>query len=52
MAASSFAFFHPKRSTARMYHARSSLLLHFSKFATFCVQPRLIACRMISGDAP
>ncbi len=33
-----------------MYHARSSLLLHRSKIATFCVQPRFIASRMISGD--
>ena len=51
MASSNFAFFHPKRSTARMYHARSSLLLHRSKIATFCVQPRFIASRMISGDS-
>ena len=51
MAASSFAFFHPKRSTARMYHARSSLLPHSSKIATFRVQPRFIASRMISGDS-
>jgi len=51
MASSSFAFFQPKRSTARMYHARSSLLLHRSKIATFCVQPRLIASRVISGDS-
>ena len=51
MAASSFAFFQPKRSTALLYHARSSLLPHLSKIATFCVQPRFIASRMISGDA-
>jgi hypothetical protein len=51
MAASSFAFFQPKRSTARTYHARSSLLLHRSKIATFCVQPRFIASLMISGDS-
>jgi len=51
MTSSSFAFFQPKRSTARMYHARSSLLLHRSKIATFCVQPRFIASLMISGDS-
>ena len=51
MAASSFAFFHPKRSTARMYHARSSLLPHLSKIATFRVQPSFIAKRMVSGDS-
>jgi len=50
MASSNFAFFQPKRSAARMYHARSSLLPHPSKIATFCVQPSSIACRMISGD--
>ena len=33
-----------------MYHARSSLLPHPSKIATFRVQPRFIACLMISGD--
>jgi len=51
MAASSFAFFQSKCSTARMYHARSSLLPHLSKIATFRVQPRFIASRMISGDS-
>jgi len=51
MASSNLAFFQPKRSTARMYHARSSLLLHRSKIATFCVQPRFIASLMISGDS-
>ena len=51
MAASSFAFFQPKCSTARMYHARSSLLPHPSKIATFRVQPRHIAKRMISRDS-
>jgi hypothetical protein len=51
MAASSFAFFQPKCSTARMYHARSSLLSHRSKIATFRVQPTFIASRMISGDS-
>ena len=51
MVASSFAFFQPKCSTARMYHARSPLLPHLSKIATFRVQPRFIASRMISGDS-
>jgi len=51
MASSSFAFFQPKRNVARMYHARSSLLLPHSKIATFRVQPRLIASRVISGDS-
>ena len=51
MAFSNFAFFHPKRSTAWMYHARSSLLPHRSKIAAFRVQPRFIASRMISGDS-
>ena len=51
MAVSSLAFFQPKCSTARMYHARSSLLPHLSKIATFCVQPRFIASRMVSGDS-
>ena len=45
MAASSFAFFQPKCSTARMYHVRSSLLPHLSKIATFRVQPRYIASK-------
>jgi len=51
MAFSNFAFFQPKCSTARMYHARSSLLPHSSKIATFRVQPSFIASRMISGDS-
>jgi hypothetical protein len=51
MASSSLPFFHPKRNVARMYHARSSLLPHSSKIATFRVQPRLIASRMISGES-
>jgi len=51
MASSSLAFFQPKRSAAWIYQARSLLLPHRSKIATFCVQPRLIASRMISGDA-